>query len=76
MGRAYDNHKVTQEIERRHTILPATVISQQPVILDIFFPLAPSPSQLEITYLVAGAKKTLVVNTGKALKGLHLVQEG
>jgi hypothetical protein len=43
--------------------------------MDIFFPLAPSPSQLEVSYLVAGAKETLVVNTAKALNGLHLVQE-
>ena len=75
MVRGNNNNKVAQEIERRHTILPVDLISEKPLFMDIFFPLAPSPSQLEVSYLVAGAKETLVVNTAKALNGLHLVQE-
>jgi hypothetical protein len=43
--------------------------------MDIFFPLAPSPSQLEVTYLVAGAEKVLIVDTGEALNGLHLMKK-
>jgi len=73
--RANNNHKVEQEIERRHTCLPATVKKEEPFNMNIFFPLAPSPSQLEVIYTVVSGKETLVVDTGKALIGLHLVQK-
>jgi len=73
--RANNNNKVEQEIERRHTILPVNVKSEEPLNMDIFFPLAPSPSQLEVTYTLVSGKETLVVDTGKALNGLHLIQE-
>jgi hypothetical protein len=72
----YSNRKkVTQEIQKRHTALPATISSHKELTLNIFFPLAPSPTQLEITYMIAGVKENLVVNTSEALNGLHLVHE-
>jgi hypothetical protein len=72
----YSNRKnVAKEIQKRHTALPATIKQHEEATLDIFFPLAPSPIQLEITYMIAGVKENLVVNTSEALNGLHLVQE-
>jgi hypothetical protein len=69
-----NRNKVAKEIRKRHTFLPVTINSHQDLLLDIFYPLAPSPTQLEITYMVAGVEETLVVNTSEALNGLHLFQ--
>jgi hypothetical protein len=69
-----NRNKVAKEIWKRHTFLPVTINSHQDLLLDIFYPLAPSPTQLEITYMVAGVEETLVVNTSEALNGLHLFQ--
>ena len=73
--RYINRKKVSKEIEKRHTVLPVIIKSHENLILDIFFPLAPSPTQLEITYMIVGVEETLVVNTSEALNGLHLVQE-
>ena len=72
--RSKNRNKVAKEIEKRHTALPVTINSQEDLFLDIFYPLAPSPTQLEITYMVVGMEETLVINTSEALNGLHLVQ--
>jgi hypothetical protein len=73
--RSNNRNKVAREIRKRHTLLPVTINSHQDLLLDIFYPLAPSPTQLAITYMVAGVEETLVVNTTEALNGLHLVQD-
>jgi hypothetical protein len=73
--RSNNKNKVAREIRKRHTLLPVTINSHEDLLLDIFYPLAPSPTQLEITYMVAGEEETLVVNTSEALNGLHLFQD-
>jgi hypothetical protein len=73
--RSNNRKKVAREIRKRHTFLPVTINSNEDLLLDIFYPLAPSPTQLEITYIVGGVEETLVVNTSEALNGLHLVQD-
>lgn len=73
--RYINRKKVSKEIEKRHTVFPIIIKSDQNLFLDVFFPLAPSPTQLEINYIVLGAKEALVLNTSEALNGLHLVQE-
>ena len=73
--RSNNRNKVTREIRKRHTLLPVTINSHEDLLLDIFYPLAPSPTQLEITYMVVGVKETLVVNTSEALNGLHLFED-
>jgi hypothetical protein len=70
-----NRNKVAKEIWKRHTLLPITINSHENLLLDIFYPLAPSPTQLEITYMVAGVEETLVVNTSEALNGLHLFED-
>ncbi len=42
--------------------------------LVIFYPLAPSPGHLELTYVDSRGEHTLIVDTQAALEGLHLVQ--
>jgi hypothetical protein len=44
--------------------------------LDIFFPLAPSPRQVELTYVDSRGDHTLIIDTHTALEGLHLAQAG
>lgn len=73
--RHFRRKKVAKEIEKRHTALPVSINSHENLFLDVFYPLAPSPIQLEITYKVAGVNETLIINTNEALKGLHLVHE-
>ena len=73
--RSNNRNKVAREIRKRHTFLPVTINSNEDLLLDIFYPLAPSPTQLEITYMVGGVEETLVVNTSEALNGLHLFQD-
>ena len=73
--RYINRKKVSKEIEKRHTVEPVIIKSHENLILDMFFPLAPSPTQLEISYMIAGVEETLVVNTSEALNGLHLVHE-
>lgn len=73
--RSKNNSKVAQEIERRHTVFPVTVVPHESVNLDIFFPLAPSPKQLEVSYILAEGGKNLIMSTNEALNGLHLFQE-
>jgi hypothetical protein len=73
--RYINRNKVSKEIEKRHTAFPVIIKSDENLFLDVFFPLAPSPTQLEINYIVAGLKETLVINTSEALNGLHLVHE-
>ncbi len=71
--RASNNSRVSQEIEARHTELPLTVLSGNTSSLVLFFPLAPSPRQVEITYAGRNGAQTLIVDTSEALQGLHLV---
>jgi hypothetical protein len=42
--------------------------------LDVFFPLTPSPRQVEITYADSQGDHTLIIDTHAALEGLHLAQ--
>lgn len=42
--------------------------------LDLFFPLAPSPSQVEIKYRLKNSYHTLTLDTSKVLEGLHIVK--
>lgn len=70
--RAVHNSQVSGEIERRQTRLPAVIPAGQSSNLDIFFPLAPSPGRIEISYADAQGEHQLVVDTRVAMAGLHL----
>jgi len=72
--RGVNNSKVNNQIESRQTLLPVVLQEEQEKNFVIFYPLAPSPQQIELTYLDSRGDHTLVVDTQAALEGLHLVE--
>lgn len=72
--RGVNNSKVNKQIESRQTLLPIVLQEEEEKSLDIFFPLAPSPRQVEITYADSQGDRTLIIDTHAALEGLHLAQ--
>lgn len=73
--RGVNNSTVNDEIGRRQSALPHVVHSGGTAALDLFFPIAPSPSSIEFTYRDAEGEHQLVVDTAKVLDGLHLATE-
>jgi len=72
--RGVNNSKVNSQIESRQTLLPITLQKDEEKYLDIFFPLSPSPRQVQLTYADSQGEHTLVIDTHAALEGLHLVK--
>lgn len=72
--RSMNNKEVNKHIESRQTLLPAVLPVAQGQNLDLFFPLAPSPRQIELIYVDSNGEHTLAIDTHSALDGLHLVQ--
>ena len=72
--RGVNNSKVNNQIESRQTLLPVELQDEVENSLHVFFPLAPSPQQLELTYVDPRGEHTLIVDTRVALEGLHLLQ--
>jgi hypothetical protein len=70
--RGVNNSKVNSQIEVRQTLLPHELAAGEKLELDVFFPLAPSPRLLEITYSDATGEHVLVIDTSAALDGLHI----
>ncbi len=73
--RGVNNGKVAREIDSRHSDLPIEIMPGEIHPLTAFFPLAPSPSHIEIIYHDSGEQRALVVDTSEALNGLH-IEEG
>ena len=71
--RGVNNSKVNKQIESRQTLLPIALQREEEKSLDIFFPLTPSPRQIEFTYVDSRGDHTLIIDTHTALEGLHLV---
>ncbi len=72
--RGVNNSKVNNQIETRQTLLPVVLQKEEEKNLVIFYPLAPSPGQLELNYVDSRGEHTLIVGTQSALERLHLVQ--
>lgn len=70
--RGVNNSAVNNEIEQRQTILPAHLPPNEGLELDIFFPLAPSPESIEVTYTDATGEHRLTIDTSTVLSGLHI----
>ncbi len=75
MHRSKNNKRVNKEIIRLQTVLPLEIPSSQALPVDLFFPLAPSPTHLEIIYTDTENEYRLIVDTRGALNGLHLIPE-
>lgn len=70
--RGVNNSKVNAEIEMRQTTLPVELPAGAESGFDVFFPLAPSPRRIELTYTDAEGEQTLIIDTSVALDGLHI----
>jgi hypothetical protein len=72
--RGVNNSKVNNQIESRQTLLPVVLQEEEAQKLVIFFPLSPSPRQLEISYADPRGAHMLIIDTQAALEGLHIVR--
>lgn len=70
--RGVNNSKVNNEIELRQTLLPVEIPAGEKQGLTVFFPLAPSPNVVELIYVDATGEHSLIIDTSKALDGLHI----
>jgi hypothetical protein len=71
--RGVHNGQVNNRIEDRQSELPAAIAAGAEQSLDLFFPLCPSPTRIQITYADAqGTPHQLDIDTSKTLAGLHL----
>ena len=69
---ASQNSEVNNEIKRRRTELPIKLEPNESVNLDVFFPIAPSPSHLDVHYQIGESANQLRIHTQRELAGLHL----
>lgn len=70
--RAVNNSKVNGEIENRQTLLPFEVTPGDEKTVHVFFPVSPSPLRVEFVYHDSLGSHTTHLDTGSALRGLHL----
>ena len=70
--RSVNNNEVNEQIELRQTKLPAALAVGEELLLNVFFPITPSPRSVEILYSDANGENSLIVETSSALDGLHL----
>lgn len=70
--RSVNNNRVDDEIQRRSTHLPSILSADEDTMIDLFFPVTPGPTDVEIIYSVNGIQHTVAIDTRVALAGLHL----
>ena len=70
--RGVNNSKVGKQIEARQAPFPVELQSGEEKLLNVFFPLTPSPQQLELTYVDSLGEHIVIVDTLASLEGLHL----
>lgn len=73
--RGVNHSAVNKQIEQRQTLLPIDVPAGDELMLDVFFPLAPSPRRVELAYSDATGQHIIVIDTSAALNGLHIESE-
>lgn len=70
--RNINNNEIAALIVERQSNLPILIEPGETQLQQFFFPIAPSPQRIEITYLDGSVEKQLVIDTASALHGLHL----
>ncbi|NNJ64211.1 MAG: hypothetical protein HKP16_01505, partial [Xanthomonadales bacterium] len=70
--RGVNNSAVNKQIESRQTQFPLGLPAMEEAALDVFFPLAPSPQRIELTYADDTGEHVLLIDTQTVLDGLHL----
>jgi hypothetical protein len=69
---AVNNKKVDEEIGLRSTELPLIVKPGTVAELTLFYPLAPSPEKLRLSYLANGVESQFELQCAAELMGLHI----
>ncbi len=62
---------VSKRMKERSSVFPLSLAAGQSLPLDVFFPLAPAPRRIEISYTDTNGAHVLSCDTTKALDGLH-----
>lgn len=70
--KAVNNEKVDDEIAARHTPLPFELEPGAVQNIDVFFPVAPSPSRVSVSYLSGEESGVIDIPTAAPLSGLHM----
>ena len=70
--RGVNQSKVNKRIKSRQTAIPLDLAAREEQTLDIFFPIAPSPTKVELTYTDTSGERRLEIDTRTALDGLHI----
>ena len=70
--RGANNSAVNKQIESRQTQFPLDLPAMEEAALDVFFPLAPSPQRVELTYADDTGEHVLLIDTQASLTGLHI----
>jgi hypothetical protein len=70
--RGVNQSKVNKQIELRQTAIPLDLAAREEQALDIFFPIAPSPTKVELTYADTSGERRLVIDIRTVLNGLHI----
>ncbi len=70
--RGVRNSAVSKQIEQRQTVLPLELAAGEELQIDVFFPLAPSPGIVELSYTDATGQHSLIIDTSTALNSLHI----
>lgn len=73
LKRLSNESKVSQVIEERSTDFPLAISSGEEALIDLFYPLAPAPQQLEIKYETTEGNRDFILSTENALPGLHIL---
>ncbi len=74
--RGVNQSKVNNQIESRQTELPLKLAAGEELALDMFFPIAPSPTTVELTYEDSAGEHRIVIDTSTVLDGLHTETSG
>lgn len=74
IARGVNNSIVNMEIETRQSQFPLMLAAGEEKNLNVFFPLAPAPREILVTYVDSQRTYTLTIDTHTALEGLHLAQ--
>jgi hypothetical protein len=72
--RGVNHHQVTKEIHKIATVFPISVDANETKEAHLFYPFAPSPNHIEITYSDNQGSYKLNIDTQQALAGLHMAK--
>jgi hypothetical protein len=73
--RGVNHHKVTNEIHNISVVFPFSIDDKQVKDAHVFFPFAPSPNYVEITYADSMGEHKLNIDTKQVLSGLHMAKD-